>query len=59
MSEAREVALLKILIATGEKALEAFHASDNPLDTEFVADLDRVITRSHGELAALTGSDRA
>jgi hypothetical protein len=45
MSEAREVALLKILIATGEKALEAFQASDNPLDTDFVADLDRVITR--------------
>jgi hypothetical protein len=59
MSEAREVALLKILIATREKALEAFHASDHPLDTEFVADLDRVIIRSRGELAALTGSDPA
>ena len=59
MPETREVALLKILIATGEKALEAFQASDNPLDTEFVADLERVITRSRGELAALTGSDRA
>ena len=59
MSDAREVALLKILIATGEKALEAFQASDNPIDTEFVADLDRIIARSRVELAALTDPGRA
>jgi hypothetical protein len=52
-SDAREVALLKILIACGEKAIEAFQASDNPVDGEFLADLERIIERSRQELAAL------
>jgi hypothetical protein len=54
-SDKREVALLTILIGCGEKAIEAFHASDNPIDADFVVDLERVIDRSRQELAALLG----
>jgi hypothetical protein len=45
--------MLRILIACGEKALEAFHVSNNSLDAEFVADLERIVDRSRAELAAL------
>jgi hypothetical protein len=41
------------LIATGEKAVEAFHASGNPVDADFLADLERIVKRSREELAAL------
>ena len=43
-----------MLIACGEKAIEAFHASDNPVDDDFVADLERIIERSRREVAALS-----
>jgi hypothetical protein len=42
------------LIAAGEKAVEAFHASGNPVDADFLADLERIVERSRNELAALT-----
>jgi hypothetical protein len=45
--------LLTILIACGEKAIEAFQASDNPVDANFLAELERIITRSRAELVAL------
>jgi hypothetical protein len=41
------------LIATGEKAIEAFHASANPVDDDFLTDLERVVERSRKELMAL------
>lgn len=53
-TDKQEVALLRILIATGERALEAFQASENPVDADFVAELERIIARSRDELAALT-----
>jgi len=52
-SDRQEMALLAILIACGEKAIEAFQASDNPVDTDFLVDLERVIERSRNELVAL------
>jgi hypothetical protein len=45
--------LLTILIATGEKAIEAFQASGNPVEADFLADLERIIERSRSELAVL------
>jgi hypothetical protein len=42
------------VIAAGEKAIEAFHASGNPVDADFLADLERIVERSRKELAALT-----
>ena len=53
LSDRQEIALLTILIACGEKAIEAFQASDNPVDMDFLADLERVIERSRNELVAL------
>lgn len=53
-TDRQEVALLRILIATGERALEAFQASENPVDADFVAELERIVARSRDELAALT-----
>jgi hypothetical protein len=47
------VALLRILVATGEKTIEAFHAAGNPVDVDFLSELERVIERSRQELAAL------
>jgi hypothetical protein len=41
------------LIAAAEKAVEAFHASANPVDADFLADLERIVERSRTELAAL------
>ena len=52
-SDRQEMALLAILIACGEKAIEAFQASDNPVDGDFLADLGRIIERSRNELVAL------
>jgi hypothetical protein len=48
------LALLGILIATGEKTIEAFQASANPVDEEFLAELERIIERSRQEFAVLT-----
>ena len=53
-TEKQEIALLRILIACGEKAIEAFEASDNIEDAELLDDLQRVVARSRDELAALT-----
>ena len=53
-SDRKEIALLTILVACGEKAIEAFQASDNPVDADFLADLERVIERSRNELVALS-----
>jgi hypothetical protein len=52
-ANSREKALLTILIAAGEKAIEAFQASANPVDVHFLADLERIIERSRQELGAL------
>ena len=45
--------MLTILLATCDRSLEAFQANDNPLDQEFVRDLERVMVRRREELAAL------
>jgi hypothetical protein len=46
-------------VGCGDKALEAFQAADNPLDTEFVTELERIIQRSRDELAVLVEHMRA
>lgn len=47
-------ALLLILLATCERALEAFTAAENALDESFVVDLEHIITRTRQELEALS-----
>jgi hypothetical protein len=44
--------MLILLLAASEQALETFQAADNPLDREFVTDLERIIERSRRELDA-------
>jgi hypothetical protein len=48
----QHVAMLRILLATCETALDAFHAADNPLDAKFVEELQRITDRTRQELAA-------
>ena len=45
--------MLRILLATCETTLDAFHAADNPIDVEFVAELERITERTRREMAAL------
>jgi hypothetical protein len=42
--------MLMILLATCERALEAFQAADNPVDRDFVVELERIAVRTRGEL---------
>jgi hypothetical protein len=44
--------MLVLLLAACEQALETFQAADNPLDREFVTDLERIIERTRRELGA-------
>ena len=53
-TDKQEIALLRILIGCGEKAIEAFQASDNIQDAELLADLERVVERSRQELMSPT-----
>jgi hypothetical protein len=46
-------AILTILLATCQRALEAFQAADNVADESFVDDLERIIARTKVELDAL------
>jgi hypothetical protein len=52
-SQPREVAMLTILLATCETALQAFRAADNAIDAQLVADLEKVVARTRVELDAL------
>jgi hypothetical protein len=45
-------AMLLILLAACERALEAFQVADNALDEDFVADLERITLRTRRELEA-------
>jgi hypothetical protein len=47
--------MLRILIACGEKALEAFQACDNPIDASFVVELERIVQRLASSAEAMIG----
>ena len=49
----QQVAILRILLATCLTTLDALNAAGNPVDEEFVADLERLIGRTRRELEAL------
>jgi hypothetical protein len=51
--------MLRILLATCETAFDAFQAADNPVDAEFVDDLQRIAERARQELAALVRATSA
>ncbi|HVM17920.1 MAG TPA: hypothetical protein VM290_10090 [Gaiellaceae bacterium] len=52
-------AVLLILLATCQRALEAFEAAENIQDEEFIEDLERIIARTRRELDALAPSGNA
>jgi hypothetical protein len=45
--------MLRILLATCETTLDAFRAADNPVDVDFVVELQRITERTRTELADL------
>lgn len=51
--EAQAIAMLRILLATCETTLQTLHAADNPVDSDLVADLERMIGRTRDELTKL------
>jgi hypothetical protein len=49
----QHVSMLRILHATCGTALDAFHAANNPVDTQLVVDLEKVVERTRLELQRL------
>lgn len=49
----QQVSMLRILHAACSTALDAFHAADNPIDTQLVADLEDMVERTRRELERL------
>jgi hypothetical protein len=49
----QQVSMLRILHAACSTALDAFHAADNLLDAELVADLEEMVERTGLELERL------
>jgi hypothetical protein len=43
--------MLKILLATCETALDTLRAADNPIDGTLIADLEKMVERTRGEIA--------
>jgi hypothetical protein len=50
----QQLAMLRILYGACAAALDAFRAADNPVDMQLVADLEAMMTRTHGEIERLT-----
>jgi hypothetical protein len=48
----QQIARLKILYGACAAALDAFHAADNPIDDELVANLEKMVERTRVELDA-------
>ena len=46
----QQVSMLRILHAACSTALDAFHAADNPVDGQLVADLEKMVERTRLEL---------
>jgi hypothetical protein len=51
----QHLAMLRILYGACAAALDAFRAADNPVDTQLVGDLEKMMTRTQGEIERLTG----
>jgi hypothetical protein len=58
-AHSQEIAMLTIMLATCETTLNTLKVADNPVDTEFVADLEKLVERTRQELTALTVSASA
>ena len=49
----QHLSMLRILYGASTAALDAFRATDNPIDRELVGDLERMVERTRGEIARL------
>jgi hypothetical protein len=49
----QQVSMLRTLHAACSTALDAFHAADNPVDVQLVADLEKMVERTRLELERL------
>ena len=49
----KHLAMLQILYGASAAALDAFHAADNPVDDELVADLEVMVERTKDEIERL------
>jgi hypothetical protein len=43
--------MLKIMLATCQTTLDTLRAADNPLDRDFVAELEHIVARTEAEIA--------
>jgi hypothetical protein len=50
----QHLAMLRILYGACSAALDAFRAADNPVDSQLVADLEGMMSRTQGEIERLT-----
>jgi hypothetical protein len=50
----QELAMLRILYGACPAALDPFRAADNPVDEQLVADLERMVERTRGEIERLS-----
>lgn len=50
----QHLAMLRILYGACSAALDAFQAADNPVDTQLVADLQSMVSRTYLEIERLS-----
>jgi hypothetical protein len=50
----QHIAMLRILLATCKTAQDTFRAANNPLDSGFLTELERITQRTQQELEALS-----
>ena len=50
----KHLAMLRILYGACAAALDAFRATDNPVDEKLVADLEAMVERTKGEIERLS-----
>ena len=49
----KHLSMLRILYGASAAALDAFRAADNPVDGDLLADLERMVERTRGEIERL------
>lgn len=49
----QQLAMLRVLYGACSTAVEAFRAADNPIDADFLSDLERIVERTRQEIDRL------
>jgi hypothetical protein len=53
-AQGKEAAMLRILLATCQTAIDAFQAANNPVDQELLIDLQNMVERTRRELERIS-----